>query len=209
MKQETGRTDAPHAGKRVSIQQSLDGRSFSMIGAEGSTTAEEKVEVELRTWQTMLVPVEVFDPDHAEALLAAAGMACTATQQAVWTPRREDEEAVAVMAIGQECRQQLEERFGSEGQILYTTPLLHTPQGAERYCVWLRAADDILYIKVYDRGLRLAEAIPLNTEDDPLYLIERLNRMFPLREFDLRIAGPRPRALRKTLGRYFRSSTCE
>lgn len=219
MKQATGRTNAPAAANRVSIQQSLDGRSFSVSGAEQAGSAGEAkearagataaaVEAEVLTWQTLLVPVEAFDPAQAAKLLAAAGIPCTASQEAVWTPQQEEEEAVAVMALNRECRHELEERFGPQGGLVYTTPLLHIPQDADR-CVWLHQTDNVLYIKVYDSTLRLAEAIPVKTEADPLYLIGRVGRLFPLREFELRTAGRYARTLRKALGRYFKSTTCE
>ena len=219
MKQATGRTDDPAATKRVSIQQSLDGRSFSVTGPEQEGLAGEAkeartgataaaVEAEVLTWQTLLVPVEAFDPAQAAKLLAAAGMPCTEAQDAVWTQPQEEEEALAVIALNRECRQALEERFGLQGGIVYTTPLLHIPQDADR-CVWLHQEEDVLYIKVYDPTLRLAEAIPVKTEADPIYLIGRVGRMFPLREFELRIAGRCARTLRKALSGYFRSTICE
>ena len=75
MKQATGKTNRPQDGYGVSIQQSLDGHSFSLLGLE-SPAAEgvvEVVEVEAVTPRTMLVPREVFEPAAAEALLPASG----------------------------------------------------------------------------------------------------------------------------------------
>ena len=71
MRQATGKTNRPQDGYGVSIQQSLDGHSFSLHGLE-SPAAEgvvEVVEVEAVTPRTMLVPREVFEPAAAEALL--------------------------------------------------------------------------------------------------------------------------------------------
>ena len=71
MRQATGKTNRPQDGYGVSIQQSLDGHSFSLLGLE--SPAAGVVEVEAVTPRTMLVPREVFEPAAAEALLAAAG----------------------------------------------------------------------------------------------------------------------------------------
>ena len=73
MRQATGKTNRPQDGYGVSIQQSLDGHSFSLFGLE-SPAAEGVVEVEAVTPRTMLVPRELFEPAAAEALLAAAGI---------------------------------------------------------------------------------------------------------------------------------------
>ena len=73
MRQATGKTNRPQDGYGVSIQQSLDGHSFSLHGLE-SPAAEGVVEVEAVTPRTMLVPHEVFEPAATEALLAAAGV---------------------------------------------------------------------------------------------------------------------------------------
>ncbi len=68
----------------------------------------------------------------------------------------------------------------------------------------------LLYIKVYDGGeLQLAEAIPAATDTDAAYFFERLDGCFPLKEYELRIAGDNPKAARKLLGKRFRQTTCE
>lgn len=92
--------------------------------------------------------------------------------------------------------------------VRFTSPLLHPVAEAGR-CVWLRPGAGILYIKVYDGGLRLAEAIPSPTVDDALCLLDRLAGVWPLAEFTLRLAGAQGAAWRKTFKRRFRQIVCE
>ena len=91
----------------------------------------------------------------------------------------------------------------------FTTPLLHTPANTAK-TVWMSRRAGLLYIKVYDGGeLQLAEAIPAATDTDAAYFFERLDGCFPLKEYELRIAGDNPKAARKLLGKRFRQTTCE
>ena len=102
---------------------------------------------------------------------------------------------------------QVEEKLGDRAR--FTTPLLHTPANTAK-TVWMSRRAGLLYIKVYDGGeLQLAEAIPAATDTDAAYFFERLDGCFPLKEYELRIAGDNPKAARKLLGKRFRQTTCE
>ena len=102
---------------------------------------------------------------------------------------------------------QVEEKLGDRAR--FTTPLLHTPANTAK-TVWMSRRAGLLYIKVYDNGeLQLAEAIPAATDTDVAYFFDRLDGCFPLKEYELRIAGDNPKAARKLLGKRFRQTTCE
>ena len=110
-------------------------------------------------------------------------------------------------AIDREALRQVEEKLGDRAR--FTTPLLHTPANTAK-TVWMSRRAGLLYIKVYDGGeLQLAEAIPAATDTDAAYFFERLDGCFPLKEYELRIAGDNPKAARKLLGKRFRQTTCE
>ena len=101
----------------------------------------------------------------------------------------------------------MEEKLGDRAR--FTPPLLHTPANTAK-TVWMSRRAGLLYIKVYDGGeLQLAEAIPAATDTDAAYFFERLDGCFPLKEYELRIAGDNPKAARKLLGKRFRQTTCE
>ena len=184
MRQATGKTNRPQDGYGVSIQQSLDGHSFSLHGLE-SPAAEGVVEVEAVTPRTMLVPHEVFEPAAAEALLAAAGIRPAAGERIVWSDP--GAETVALMCVAGDAVRQVEERLGD--RVRYTSPLLRTPADTAS-AVWMCRQSGTLYIKVYqEQTLRMAEALPAAGEADLLYVAERLQQAFALREYVLIAAG--------------------
>ena len=189
MRQATG-SNTPQSGNKVSIQLSLDGHSFSVPALSELPAGEASVKVELLLPRTMLVPGELFDAERGAEMLAANGMPPT-----------------AVTAIDREALRQVEEKLGDRAR--FTTPLLHTPANAAK-TVWMSRRAGLLYIKVYDNGeLQLAEVIPAATDTDVAYFFERLDGCFPLKEYELRIAGDNPKAARKLLGKRFRQTTCE
>ena len=59
------------------------------------------------------------------------------------------------------------------------------------------------------RCRRIAEALPAATETDMAYFFERLDSSFPLKGYELRIAGDDPKAARKLLGKRFKQVICE
>lgn len=208
MKPATG-SNAPQRVNKVSIQRSLDGHSFSVPPIEALPPDAAHVEAEVVTPQTLLVPREAFDPNHAAGLLAAAGMACTEGQRPVWSAPQTlgpETEAVAVMAIDGAVLQALRERTGD--RTTFTTPLLAGPTSGKP-TLWLCRKAGVLYIKVFDRSLRMAEAIPANCEADILYFVERLAGVFPLNGMVLRLCGPQTAVLRKSIGKRFKEVVCE
>ncbi len=238
MKRATGKTDDRPAARKVSIQQPLDGHSFSADDSLNDLPEEGVIEVEIITEQTLLVPGSLFGAEDAEALLAAAGLPVREGQCALWwdlpgvsqttaqpasaapqlpklsrgpagdTPCAEcpEEAAAVVAAVDAACLRRLEERLGA--RLRLTTPLLQTVRPSGK-CVWMRLAAGILYIKVYDGRLRLAEAVAAPAEADRRYFAQRLAREFELGEFELLLADADTRPLRREIGRLFKRTTCE
>lgn len=189
--------------RKVSIQQSLDGHSFSVSGLTDVPSGSDPVQVELLAPRTMLAPAEMADPIHARELLAANGMPAAECEEVVCCTGGG---AVALAAVHKEALRQVVGVLG--GRIRYTSPLLGG-SGAGKRCVWLCKYASILYIKVYDDTLRLAETIAAPDESDILFLFGRLAAEFPLAEYTLRIAGDRTKRLRQMLRKYFKETTCE
>lgn len=208
MKQATG-NNASRFTNKVSIQQSLDGHSFSVSGLEWILPGNEAVTVELLTPQTLLVPADLFEAAEAAELLAAAGMACTQEQQVVWSmPTMVDSrtEAVAVMAADAKALQLIEERLGNRA--FFTTPLLK-PTADSAPTVRLQYKGGILYIKVFAGMLRMAETIPAPSEADIRYFVDRLQQAFPLKKMRLVISGADTKRVRKLIGNRFGKVVCE
>lgn len=203
MRPETG-NKTPEFTKRVSIQLSLGGHSFSAPALTGDFPDNAPVEVELLTPRTMLVPAELFDQTRAEALLSANGMPAEADECVVCSDP--DAEIIALMAMNGEALRQVNEKLGLRAQ--FTTPLLHEPN-TDAPTVWIRRTAELIYIKVYDGTLRLAEVIPAADDTDILYFFERLSSEFSLADYTLCIAGDNPKTLRKLLGNRFNRTICE
>lgn len=81
MRQVTGKTNPPESGYKVSIQQSLDGHSFSCSPLPDPTGDETTLEVEVCSARTVLAPAEYFESAKAAALLAAEGISPAGTRQ--------------------------------------------------------------------------------------------------------------------------------
>ena len=85
----------------------------------------------------------------------------------------------------------------------FATPLLGRFEPSVP-AVLLDKRGGILYIKVYDRSLRLAEVVPAASEEDLLYVMESLNRVYALRSYEAQPAGTFSASERKLLRRYFK-----
>lgn len=195
MKQVTGNNHSS-VPQRVSIQQKLDGHSFSTVSLPEAIPGEG-IECELSTVKTLLVPKEEFDPEAAAALLVAAGITPSEDECVVWSCGESD--TVAVMAFDRETVELLRTRYANAVQ--FSTPLLQSVHCSVP-TVLLDRRGDLLYIKVYDTDLQYAEVTTATAADDLLYLTETLNRLFPLDEFEFRLSGEFDSSERKLLRRY-------
>ena len=200
MKPATGSNPAAPS-KEMSIRLRPDGHSFPTVSAAEFETAG-RILCSVLTHKTVLVPNEVFERDSAANCLALAGLGCTETECAVYSdPQREQ---IAVMALDERLHRQLTERAGR--RLVYTSPLLHRPDFAERG-VWLMHTDGLLYVKVYDNGLRLAEAVRAQGTTDVLYYLGRLDRSFPPASHPITLSGSD--TLARQLRKYYPDVRCE
>lgn len=200
MKPATGKTDPAAALERMSIRLRPDGHSFRdgrLVEGEGHDTV-----CEVLTPKTVLVPQELFDPRQAGGYLNAAGTPCDDGEMPVWSDPEEG--IVAVMALPRIEAESLGRPNG--GRMRFTTPLLGKAPGGKPV-VQLRIGQGAYCVKVWDGGLRLAEAFPLDGPDDPLFTVARLDGMFGFGRFDCLLYGDT--SLRKPLKPYFRHVVCE
>lgn len=154
------------------------------------------------THKTVLVPAEVFDKASAANYLALAGLAPDAAQTAVYSDVQQQQ--IAVMAVDAGCHARLSEALGM--RLAYTSPLLHQPRFTGSG-LWMAHTDGLLYLKLYDKVLRLAEVVRAQGTSDILYYLGRLGRIVPLRDLPLRLSGSS--TLARQLRRYFREVRCE
>lgn len=199
MKQETGNSQLT-VQKEMSIRLRSDGHSFPEIPAE--VLRAGKVRCTVITHKTVLMPREYFDRAAAENALAIAGLSCEASETAVYSDPQSQQ--IAIMALDKTKHHRLVECFGD--RLSYTSPLLFEPKISDTG-VWLQHCEGILYIKLYNKVLRVAEAVRAQGTTDILYYINKLNESFPLREYPLYLSGNK--VLAQQLRTFFREVKCE
>ncbi len=212
MKQVTGSNCCASTNK-VSIQQSLDGHSFSVPTPDQWKNDGEPLEFEIITPLTMLVPAEIFEQAHAQELMAANGTPVPQNMSVVWSSPRDitttpeqTQRVIALMAIDKKMLRTVTK--ASSGNFRYTSPLL-ADFCPSQPSMRLQHVADTLYIKVYDGRLRLAEAIAAHDEADLLYFVERAAEELDLKKLELHISGDRTRTMSKLIGKRFKKIICE
>lgn len=199
MKQVTGSNNTTPL-EEMSIQLRSGGHSFPKELPAGYETAG-RVSCSVLTHKTVLVPSEVFEKESAANYLSLAGLGCAETECAVYSdPQRQQ---IAVMAIDKNCCRQLTE---TTDRLVFTSPLLFQPKFSGP-SLWLLHTDGLLYVKLYDNILRLAEVVRAQGTTDILYYLGRLDRMFSLKTYPLCLTGSS--TLARQLRRYFRDVRCE
>ena len=160
--------------------------------------------IELLTPLTLLVPRALYTGEHAAALFAADGRPLPADAR-VMEATGSDADTVALLGLSAEAWEQLKALCG-DAEVHCTTPLL-TPIEASAPTVWICDTGRLLYIKVYEDGLQLAETIAVETEADRTYLLQRLAERIELKRFVLRLED---RAANGRLYRnFFKKIVCE
>lgn len=200
MKQVTG-SNPTAASDEMSIQLRSGGHSFPKELPGGCLTAR-KVHCSVLTHKTVLVPVEFFDRESAGNYLDLAGLGCSETEKAVYSDPQQQQ--IAVMAVDEECRRYLTETLGDRA--VFTSPLLYEPKLVGPG-IWLIHTDGLLYVKLFDKRLRLAEVVRAQGTADILYYLGQLNREVPLTSYPLCLSGSS--TLARQLKTYFRDVRCE
>ncbi len=156
------------------------------------------------TAKTLLVPAEMYEPGAEAEYLLFNGMALSADEVAVAS--KEQDGIVAVMAVPAAEWRLCEERY-ERGEVRVISPLLSVAT-ARRGKRGGRAVDILLtaenvYIAVWEKGLKMAEALPDNSVDSILYYLQVLGRQFRLRKFDINVGGERAGEVADALRQYF------
>jgi hypothetical protein len=153
-----------NTNKMVSIRLT-GGHSFSV------PTAEKVDVVELLTDHTLLVPEQFYAAEGVRAAFAASGMAIDNEMQII--PIRTDKGMMALVALTADMHEALKRAYGDE--VRYTTPLL-SPVGNIEPTIWICDTGDLIYIKVYNPKLQMAEVVPIEDAADRDYLLARLTQ---------------------------------
>ena len=186
----------------VSIRLLSGGHSFSSADIDAVRNASQSVEVTVISAKSTLVPAEVFDSEHAEEFLHAVGHYPTHNECVVYS--NADDDTVAVMAMNAECYTKLTE--AATHGITFSSPLLNE-EPMTRGCA-LHLEGDVLYVLVYDDGLRLAEAVECTNDADVLYYLATIGEVYDIYNMYARVTGNTKR-LMPHVKRLFKEYICE
>lgn len=198
MRQETG-SNPILTDKKVSIQVTLGGRSFSAdkIAAESDATT---VEVVIDTPRVTLAPRNEVSLATASELLRIVGKPCLINEQSVCSELQAD--IVAIMAIDSCALDSIVEKWGSRATFL--SPLLDMRHSDED-CLTIDLSESVCYMRLFEEGLQRAEAFEATTPEDVLYLVtEWLDDMWAT---PIYIKGGK--VVAKLLRKYFKRVVCE
>lgn len=176
------------------------GHSFSV-----AVPRQRVGEVELLSAHTLLVPEQFYAAEGVHAAFRAAGMPLEGMNHIL--PIRTDKGMMALVAMTDEEKAALDQAFGDE--VRYTTPLLH-PVGNIEPTIWLCDTGDLIYIKVYDPKLQMAEVVAIENEADRDYLLSRLVESCDPKRYTVRLnLRTTLKAIKRQYQTYFKQLQCE
>ena len=184
----------------VSIRLLSGGHSFSLeeLGARVAAT-EGAVEVVVLTPKTTLVPEEFFAAEHAALYLNEVGLAVTDGECAVCS--KPVGGVVAVMAIDVACFDVLQ-----DADVVYTTPLLAECAVEEGSALHLEGG--LLYLRIYNGGMRFAEVVECANDADILYYLTKIDEVYNIYNMSARAYGDTVR-LQRVAKPLFKELICE
>ena len=187
----------------VSIRLKPDGHSFSASELSAKVrSASQPVEVAVLTAKTTLVPAEFFDKEHAADCLVEVGLSTSIGECAVYS--NVENGVVAVMAISKQCCAEL--MAAIPAGVTFTSPLIGDSTLEKGSVIHLE--EDVLYVNVYDGGLRFAEAFECKTDADVLYYLATVNEVYGIYNMYARAKGD-VKHLKPLLKNVFKNLVCE
>ena len=205
MRPETGNNSPSADNRKVSVRLDSGGHSFSADNLPKRAFAQDvQVEFTVVTHKTVLVPAEAFDPEAAAALLAVAGLPCSADEEPLCITAGDK---TAVAAIDCRCATEIARLFG--GRAAFVSPLLHDcPAEERRLCI--RTLGKVTFFTITDNGrLRFAEAFRTENSDEVLYYTRELDRRCMLEGYLIYIYGDEASETARLLKRYYKKVKCE
>ena len=187
----------------VSIRLKSGGHSFSVSELSAEVrNASQPVVVAMLTAKSTLVPAEFFDKEHAADYLREVGLALNIEECAVYSNAVNG--AVAVMAVSKRCYDELKEAIPSG--VIFTSPLLDGDVLEKGSVLHLEA--DVLYVRIFDGGLRFAETFECKNDADVLYYLTKIDEVYGIYNMFARAKGDVKR-MQKLLKPLFKDLVCE
>ncbi len=180
----------------------LDGHNFSQasqaVAAYKAGAGGRVPVVSFDTARTILMPAYLYEKGVEADYLRFNGMEMSAGETALVSEPHAG--IIAVMAVGTAVAVMAAAEFGPE--VRFTSPLLEVVSGRKRD-LNIMLTEENVYIAVWEKGLRMAEALPDNSADSLLYYLQVLGRRFKLRRFSINISGDGAAEAGRLLGGYF------
>lgn len=167
MRQVTGRS-SNNSTTKASIRLASGGRFFSATNL--SNVAENgDILVDVDTARVTLVTPQIASELSAADILAINGQTPLSGEVAVLSD--EVDGKVAVIAINKAAYETLKELYAE--RLHFTTPLLLTSHSDEKALV-IEVNDNNYYIRLYNNGLQVAEALELCSGEELLYYVANI-----------------------------------
>ncbi len=167
MRQVTGRS-SNNSESKASIRLASGGRFFSASTLAGIAEGAD-VDVIIDTARVTLVPQQMAESVSAERLLAITGQSPLTDEVAIFSDAVN--EKVAVVAVNKDVYETLMSRLGSKMHIY--SPLQSDNYSHGRGLV-IEVSENICYLRLYNNGLQLAEAVDVESYDELLYYVANI-----------------------------------
>lgn len=167
MRQVTGRS-SNNSETKASIRLASGGRFFSAINL--SSVAEEgDIVVTVDTPRVTLVTPQIAAALSAEDILAINGQTLLSDEVAVLSD--EVDGKIAVIAVYKGAYELLSEKLSE--RLHFTSPLLSATHN-EQKALSIEVSENNYYIRLYNSGLQVAEALELTSADELLYYVANI-----------------------------------
>ena len=185
MRQVTGRS-SNNSTSKASIRLSSGGRFFSASTLAGVAT-DGGVDVIIDTARVTLIPELMAGTTSPEQFLAITGQSPLVDEVAVLSSAVDGK--IAVLAVNKEALEALTTHFGDNMHII--SPLLDNRYSHGRGLA-IEISESICYLRLYNNGLKVAEAIDVESYDELLYYVANiLNISQESNDIPIYIIGPK------------------
>ena len=164
MRQVTGRS-SKNSENKASIRLASGGRFFS-ASTLSSIAESGDVLVCIDTPRVTLIPDSMASSITAEQALSIVGLAPQSGEIAIYSHKVEDR--CAAIAINSNAYGELSKKFGN--RLKFTTPLLSNSQNVTNHLA-IEISNGVCYLRLYTPGLKLAEALEIETADELLFYV--------------------------------------
>lgn len=164
MRQVTGRS-SKNSENKASIRLASGGRFFSASTLSNVADSGD-VLVCVDTPRVTLIPTSMAGTITAEQALSIVGLAPQGGEVAIYS--QPTEERCAAIAVDAKAYAELSNALGSRLKI--TTPLLNGCQNISNHMA-IEVSNGICYLRLYNPGLKLAEALEVDSADELLFYV--------------------------------------